>query len=86
MEDVDSAVRAESYPEFDKREEAKVTLRVPRGKASATVARILKELPVVDLTVQDPPIEEIIDQVFQGSDKLAASDDGRPTTDERPLV
>src|SRR5687768_4021166 len=71
VEDADSAARAESYPEFVKREDTKVTLHVPRGKASATVARILKELPIVDLTVQDPPIEEIIDQVFQGNEELA---------------
>ncbi len=70
VEDVESATRAEAYPEFVKREDAKVTLRVPKGKASSTVARILKELPVVDLTVQDPPIEEIIDQVFQANEEI----------------
>ena len=74
VEDAESAARAEAYPEFVKREDAKVTLRVPRGKASATVARILKELPVVDLTVQDPPIEEIIDQVFQGNEEIKEED------------
>ena len=26
--------------------------------------RLLAELPVVDLTVEDPPIEEVIEQVF----------------------
>jgi ABC-type uncharacterized transport system ATPase subunit len=29
------------------------------------VARLLGELPILDLTVEDPPIEEVIDQVFQ---------------------
>jgi ABC-2 type transport system ATP-binding protein len=30
-----------------------------------TVAKVLKELPVVDLTVHDPPIEEVIGRVIQ---------------------
>ena len=77
VEDVESATRAEAYPEFVKREDAKVTLRVPKGKASSAVARILKELPVVDLTVQDPPIEEIIDQVFQANEEIK-EDPARP--------
>jgi len=44
---------------------AKLKLRVPRDATSALVARVLAELPVVDLTVQDPPIEEVIDLVFR---------------------
>jgi ABC-2 type transport system ATP-binding protein len=27
-------------------------------------ARLLAEMPVADLTVEDPPIEDVIDQVF----------------------
>ena len=67
VEDVESAGRAGNYAEVIKQEDSKVMLRVPRAEASATVARILSELPIIDLTVQDPPIEEIIDQVFQGT-------------------
>ena len=73
VEDADSAAKAEQYAEVVKREDAKVTLRVPRAEASSTVARILSELPIVDLTVQDPPIEEIIDQVFQANEQLSVS-------------
>jgi len=42
-----------------------VTLRVPRGETARVTSRILAELPVIDLTVEDPPIEEVIDRVFQ---------------------
>jgi len=47
------------------RQNGKVKLRVPRAETSQVVARILGEFAVVDLTVQDPPIEEVIDQFFQ---------------------
>ncbi len=48
----------------------RVKLRVPRGEASSVVARILAEFPVVDLTVQDPPIEEVIEEVFAARTSL----------------
>ncbi len=43
---------------------ARVTLLVPKGETAAVTGRILTDLPVVDLTVEDPPIEEVIEQVF----------------------
>ena len=42
-----------------------VSLRVGRAEAPAMTAELLRRLPVVDLTVQDPPIEAVIDQVYQ---------------------
>jgi ABC-2 type transport system ATP-binding protein len=41
-----------------------LTLRVPRADAPAVTARLLGTLPVADLTVEDPPIEAVIDQVY----------------------
>src|SRR5437016_3552666 len=66
LETADDAERAEKYAEVVRREENKVTLRIPRAETSSKVARILSELPIVDLTVQDPPIEEVIDDIFRG--------------------
>lgn len=43
-----------------------VTVRVPRQNAPTITAQLLQTLPVVDLTVEDPPIEAVIDQVYQG--------------------
>jgi ABC-2 type transport system ATP-binding protein len=40
-------------------------LRVGRTEAASMTAELLHRLPVVDLTVQDPPIEAVIDQVYQ---------------------
>ena len=48
-------------------DDCRVTLRVPKGEAAATTARLLAELPVVDLSVTDPPIDEVIDRVFSVS-------------------
>jgi ABC-2 type transport system ATP-binding protein len=41
-----------------------LTLRVPRAKAPALTSHLLHTLPVADLTVEDPPIEAVIDQVY----------------------
>jgi ABC-2 type transport system ATP-binding protein len=46
------------------REGGRVTFRVPKAETAHLTERLLRELPVVDLTVEDPPIEEVIEQVF----------------------
>jgi ABC-2 type transport system ATP-binding protein len=48
------------------RENGNLTLRVARNEAAALTAKLLNTLPVVDLTVEDPPIEAVIDQIYQG--------------------
>ena len=48
------------------RENGRVTLRVGRAAAPAVTAYLLNTLPVVDLSVEDPPIEAVIDQIYQG--------------------
>jgi ABC-2 type transport system ATP-binding protein len=53
------------FGELIRRDGQKVVLRVPKAETPAATARLLAELPVVDLTVEDPPIEEVIDRVFQ---------------------
>ncbi len=65
MENVEAAIAAESYGEVIERNDAKVTLRIKREQTSEVVARLLSDLPVRDMTVEDPPIEDVIEQVFQ---------------------
>jgi ABC-2 type transport system ATP-binding protein len=67
METPEAAEQAEAYGEVIERQEAKITLRLARDKTSEVVARLLADLPVVDMTVEDPPIEEVIEQVFQAA-------------------
>jgi ABC-2 type transport system ATP-binding protein len=52
------------YGEVVSCEEGLVTLRVSRDLTAEVTERLLADLPVVDLTVEDPPIEEVIERVF----------------------
>jgi ABC-2 type transport system ATP-binding protein len=53
-----------SYGELVSCEEGLATLRVPKDQTARVTGRLLADLPVVDLTVEDPPIEEVIERVF----------------------
>jgi ABC-2 type transport system ATP-binding protein len=61
--DGDSLAR---YGEIVSRDEARVTLHVPRDDAPARAARLVNDLGdrLVDISVEDPPIEDVIDKVF----------------------
>lgn len=48
-------------------EDGKVRLRVAKERAPEVTAHLLSDLAVIDLTIEDPPIEDVIDQVFQGA-------------------
>jgi len=57
-----------AYGEVVSCDEGLATLRVPKDLTARVTERLLADLPVVDLTVEDPPIEEVIERVFaQGS-------------------
>ncbi len=47
------------------RENGRLVLRSGRAETPAITARLLSTLPVVDLAVEDPPIEAVIDQIYQ---------------------
>jgi ABC-2 type transport system ATP-binding protein len=53
------------FGELIRRDAQKLVLRVPKAETPAVTARLLAELPVLDLSVEDPPIEEVIDRVFR---------------------
>ena len=44
--------------------EGRVKLRVPKADTARVTGRLLSDLPVLDLTVEEPPIEAVIEQVF----------------------
>jgi len=46
---------------------AVVTLRVPRADTAAVATRLLATLPVEDVAIEDPPIEDIVRGVFAGA-------------------
>lgn len=41
------------------------TLRVNRDQVPEITTRLLNELPVIDLTIEEPPLEAVIDQIYQ---------------------
>lgn len=43
----------------------KIALKVPKERTPEVASRLLAELPILDLSIEDPPIEEVIDQVFR---------------------
>jgi len=45
--------------------EARQFIQVPASEVTSITARILAELPVHDLTIEDPPIEAVIERAFQ---------------------
>ncbi len=53
-----------AYGEVIGREEGKVLLRVPKADTPRITARLLTDLPVTDLTIENPPIEDVIERVF----------------------
>ena len=56
--------RIEAYGEVIHRDGDWVTLRVPKGDTSQVAARLLSELSVLDLTIEEPSIEDVIELVF----------------------
>ncbi|MBP1609769.1 MAG: transporter related protein [Acidobacteria bacterium] len=62
LQDCSSDLRA--YGDVIECEDGRVTLRVPRAETARVTERLLADLPLIDLSVEDPPIEEIIEQVF----------------------
>ena len=52
------------YGEVKSCEDGRYTLRVPKAETARVTERLLADLPVIDLLVEDPPIEEVIARVF----------------------
>ena len=53
-----------SYGEVVSREGERAVLRVPKTETPKLTARLLADFPVLDLAIEDPPIEEVIERVF----------------------
>jgi ABC-2 type transport system ATP-binding protein len=58
------AAPLERYGEIVHREDDRVTLRVPKNETPRVAARLLAEQEVLDLTIEEPPIEDVIELVF----------------------
>jgi ABC-2 type transport system ATP-binding protein len=58
------AAPLDRYGELLHRDGDRVTLRVPKAETSRVAARLLAEQQVLDLTIEEPPIEDVIELVF----------------------
>jgi ABC-2 type transport system ATP-binding protein len=60
----DGSAPLDQYGEVLEREGDRVKLRVPKTETPRIAARVLSEQQVADLTIEDPPIEDVIELVF----------------------
>ena len=66
-----------AYGEVLSIDDGRTLLRVARADAPEVTTRLLRDLPVADLTIEDPPIEDVIERVFA---------DARDERDERVAI
>ena len=66
----DPSVALDGYGKVVAREGDRVTLRVSKEETSLVAAKLLNEQPVSDVTLEDQPIEDVIEQVFASRQAL----------------
>ena len=57
--------KLETYAQVQEIEGASVKFLVPQELLTKTMSQILERLEVVDLSISDPPIDDVIGQIFQ---------------------
>jgi ABC-2 type transport system ATP-binding protein len=63
--DVDAAALDRSaYGDVVAAEDGRVTLRVAKDRSAQVAALLLSQHGVTDLTIEDPPVEDVIEQLF----------------------
>jgi ABC-2 type transport system ATP-binding protein len=73
-----------AYGEILSADDERVVLQVSKADAPEVTTRLLRDLPVADLTIEDPPIEDVIERVFaSGKDDEAAETAAREATAAR---
>jgi ABC-2 type transport system ATP-binding protein len=70
VEPKDRATDLSRYGEIMNEDAGRVSLRIPRAEVPEVAAKLLADVPMFDFTVEEPPIEDVIERVFaQGSDE-----------------
>ena len=59
----------ERYGEVNRIDDLQFQIRTPKDAAPAATARLLADLPISDLSVEDPALEDVIDHVFRAAPK-----------------
>jgi len=60
----DTSVDLSAYGDVIHKDDDRITLRVNKADVPRVTVRLLSDLPVVDLLVEDPPVEDVIELVF----------------------
>ena len=68
----------QSYGRVQSCEGLRAEVIVERQQTREAAARLLAELPVVDVTIEDPPIEEVIGLVFAGGERSSRAGTAQP--------
>jgi ABC-2 type transport system ATP-binding protein len=58
----------QSHGELEASDGLNATLRVPRDATTAAASRALANLPVADMAIEEPAVEQIIGQLFRGEE------------------
>jgi ABC-2 type transport system ATP-binding protein len=66
------AQQLRAYGELESLEGCRASLIVRRDQLTQTVSHLLANLDIQDLTVTDPPVEEVIGRVFQSGTAMAS--------------
>ncbi|MFM1841948.1 MAG: hypothetical protein RLZZ490_684, partial [Cyanobacteriota bacterium] len=67
--------RLRTYGELEIMDGQEVRFLVQREALTTAIAKILAELPVLDLSINDPPIEEVIGRLFASGRLETRSED-----------
>ena len=76
VREITSREALSQYGEIESIDGVKATLRVPRDQAADVAARLLTTIKLDDVLIEEPPVEDIIRQVFAES-KAAREADSR---------
>ncbi len=81
---MDDAAWARYGERIDDGEDGFIRLRVPKAESAAITGRLLSDLPIADLTVEETPIDQVIEDVFAQPDLPAPPLCRRPPHDRSP--
>jgi hypothetical protein len=56
-------------------EAGRITLRVPKEETARAIGRLVATVPIADVTVADPPVEDVIEQVFAQGHSIGRTSD-----------
>ena len=56
------------YGEVVSFKDVKVTLQVPRSETAQRASAVLATMPVIDISIKDPSLEDVVQELFTGKD------------------